>query len=239
MRDHARARLIPTLCFGLALVGPWLTPADGQAQADPSDEIFVVDQASNSITVYTRTANGNVAPVRALSGPATGLALPGGVFADSLNDELFITNQGNNSITVYARTASGNTRAQGRAVADRGPNFFGLTGIAVTTEADADADGVGDAADNCQLVANADQRDSNADGFGNVCDPDLDDDCIVNFVDLGLMKGVFFGADPDADLDGNGSVNFVDLGLLKGLFFLPPGPTGVPNACAGSARQRG
>ena len=92
---------------------------------------------------------------------------------------------------------------------------------------DSDEDGVLDNADNCTLVANPDQRDTNADGYGNACDPDLDDDGIVNFVDAGIMKGVFFSADPDADLDGNGSVNFVDLGTLKTFFFLPPGPSGL------------
>src|SRR5678815_5987580 len=34
---------------------------------------------------------------------------------------------------------------------------------------DADADGVADGADNCTLVSNADQRDTDSDGFGNVC----------------------------------------------------------------------
>jgi spore coat protein A len=92
---------------------------------------------------------------------------------------------------------------------------------------DGDGDGVPDAADNCTLVANADQRDTNADGYGNGCDADLNDDGVVNFVDLGIIKGVFFTSDPDADLDGSGLVNFVDLGIMKAGFFLPPGPSGL------------
>jgi hypothetical protein len=79
---------------------------------------------------------------------------------------------------------------------------------------------------------NADQRDTNGDGIGNACDPDLDGDCVVNFVDLGGLQAVFFTDDPDADFDGNGSVNFTDLGVLKSFFFLPPGPSGVENACS-------
>jgi hypothetical protein len=115
-------------------------------------------------------------------------------------------------------------------------NLYGIsTVLTVPTEVDTDADGIADSADNCQLVANTDQRDTNGDGFGNVCDADLDNDCAINFVDLGLMKSVFFGADADADLDGNGSVNFVDLGLMKGMYFQPPGPSGVTNACAEGA----
>ncbi|MEO1574667.1 MAG: thrombospondin type 3 repeat-containing protein, partial [Pseudomonadota bacterium] len=53
---------------------------------------------------------------------------------------------------------------------------------------DTDGDGVTDDLDNCTLAPNAAQRDSNGDGFGNVCDADLDNDCIVNAVDLGLLR---------------------------------------------------
>ena len=78
-----------------------------------------------------------------------------------------------------------------------------------------------------QLLVNPDQRDTDADGYGNLCDGDLNNNGVVNFVDLGLMKSVFLSADPDADLNGSGVVNFVDLGLLKGQFLGAPGPSGV------------
>ncbi|MBT6247162.1 MAG: tandem-95 repeat protein [Gammaproteobacteria bacterium] len=42
--------------------------------------------------------------------------------------------------------------------------------------ADDDADGIGDNGDNCPILANADQLDSDADGQGNVCDDDDDND---------------------------------------------------------------
>ncbi|MFK7886542.1 MAG: proprotein convertase P-domain-containing protein [Gammaproteobacteria bacterium] len=96
---------------------------------------------------------------------------------------------------------------------------------------DSDGDGVTDDVDNCTMVANADQRDTNGDGFGNACDADLNNDCIVNVVDLGLLRSVFFTADDDADLNGDGIVNVVDLGLLRLGFFNPPGPAVEPNAC--------
>jgi hypothetical protein len=92
---------------------------------------------------------------------------------------------------------------------------------------DSDEDGVLDNVDNCTLVPNADQRDSNDDGYGNACDPDLDDNGIVNFLDVGLMKSVFFTDDANADLDGNGSVNFLDVGILKEFVFQAPGPSGL------------
>jgi glycosylphosphatidylinositol phospholipase D len=96
---------------------------------------------------------------------------------------------------------------------------------------DVDADGVRDSLDNCTQAANADQRDTDGDGFGNACDPDLNGDCNVDFADLGLMRAVFFSPDADADLDGSGAVDFNDLGVLKQLFFDPPGPTGIVNVC--------
>lgn len=95
------------------------------------------------------------------------------------------------------------------------------------TGLDTDDDGIPDTADNCLAVANPGQRDSNGDGFGNRCDPDLNDDLIVNALDLGLIKLVFFTSAADADLDGDGAVNAVGLGIMKSYFFQPPGPAGT------------
>ena len=62
---------------------------------------------------------------------------------------------------------------------------------------DTDGDGVNDFEDNCRQVANSDQRDTNSDGFGNLC---------------------------DADLDGNGVVDDRDEALLQSMLNKPPGP---------------
>ncbi len=98
---------------------------------------------------------------------------------------------------------------------------------------DFDADQVKDFMDNCTLDPNPGQLDTNMDGFGNICDADLDNDNIINFSDLGIMKDAFFSQpgdaewNPDADLNGDDLVNFGDLGLLKFAFFGPPGPSGI------------
>ena len=88
---------------------------------------------------------------------------------------------------------------------------------------DFDGDGVRNFMDNCVNDANADQRDTDADGFGNACDTDLNNDGITNVIDLGLLRQRFFTADPDADFNGDGIVNVVDLGLLRLRFFTAPG----------------
>ena len=102
-----------------------------------------------------------------------------------------------------------------------------IRGQVLVAGADIDNDGVPDSMDNCSEVANADQRDTDGDGFGNRCDADLNNDLSINFIDLGLLKSVFFSADPDADFDGSGAVNFVDLGIMKATFFGAPGPGAV------------
>ncbi len=102
--------------------------------------------------------------------------------------------------------------------------FFSTYALDAT---DTDGDGVVDDLDNCTEIANADQRDSNGDGFGNVCDTDLNNDNITNAVDLGIFKAAFFTTNADADFNGDGIVNAIDLGTLKVFFFLPPGPSGL------------
>jgi len=92
---------------------------------------------------------------------------------------------------------------------------------------DTDGDGIPDSADNCTLVANADQRDTDGDNYGNICDPDFDQSGLVNAADLFTFKANFFTADPDADLDGSGLVNAADLFIFKSMFFQAPGPSGL------------
>ena len=94
---------------------------------------------------------------------------------------------------------------------------------------DMDADGIDDRQDNCIEIPNSDQRDSNNDGYGNLCDADLDNNGTVSFADLNLFKSKFGTADQDADFDGNGSVSFADLSIFKNLFGKPPGPAGNSN----------
>ncbi|MEM7081170.1 MAG: dockerin type I domain-containing protein [Pseudomonadota bacterium] len=92
---------------------------------------------------------------------------------------------------------------------------------------DTDGDGVQDELDNCVLVSNADQLDTNSDGFGNLCDADLNNDGVINFIDLSLLSSLFLMTDDDADLNGDGVVNFIDVSLLSQQFLQVPGPSGI------------
>lgn len=103
--------------------------------------------------------------------------------------------------------------------------------VAALAAVDSDGDGIVDDADNCILVANPDQRDTDGDGFGSLCDPDLTNDCIVNNADFEEMQSFLFSADANADLTGDGRVDPADLGVMKSLFFQPPGPSGVAQTC--------
>ncbi|MEO0425496.1 MAG: integrin alpha [Pseudomonadota bacterium] len=96
---------------------------------------------------------------------------------------------------------------------------------------DTDNDGVADSVDNCIQRANADQRDSNADGYGNVCDADLDDSCLVNRQDWFIMREAFGSNDQNADLDGDGVVTIGDALVLLGDRAMPPGPSGLTDVC--------
>lgn len=51
----------------------------GVVFVEAQEELFVANTLAQSITVYSRTANGNIAPLRTISGPATGLNNPLGL----------------------------------------------------------------------------------------------------------------------------------------------------------------
>ena len=76
-------------------------------------ELYVANDvpANSFITVYPLGANGNVAPLRVLQGPATGLDGPIGISVDLVNNEILVSSYraaDAGSIAVFPRTASGN-----------------------------------------------------------------------------------------------------------------------------------
>lgn len=98
------------------------------------------------------------------------------------------------------------------------------------SQTDSDNDGIVDSQDNCTLYANGDQRDTNGDGYGNRCDPDITNDGIVNFADVAMWVPFFNTATTgDADFNGDGFANFGDYPLFPLFFLQAPGPSGLVN----------
>lgn len=90
---------------------------------------------------------------------------------------------------------------------------------------DGDNDGVVDSLDNCTLVSNSSQYDTDNDGYGNACDGDLNNDGFINARDLSIFKLVYLTENADADFNGDGFVNARDLSRLKLMFNTEPGPS--------------
>lgn len=90
---------------------------------------------------------------------------------------------------------------------------------------DADGDGIPDVLDNCDQVANAGvgtggNCDTNQDGFGNMCDADLDQTGVVNVKDLGVWRAqnaLGAGGNLAADMDCSGVINVKDLGRWRSI----------------------
>jgi len=100
---------------------------------------------------------------------------------------------------------------------------------------DADGDGRLDRDDNCIEVANGplsgpnDQIDGDADGYGNVCDCDFNQDGSCNIDDFAAFLSDFVAGTPGAletDMSGDGFVNIEDFNLfLPGFNRAAPGPS--------------
>jgi uncharacterized repeat protein (TIGR01451 family) len=152
-------------------------------------------------------ANWNLATPLA-AGASTSFTMPPVVSAGIANGQL---------ITLEAAVRDGSGQEQATATDE----------VLVNPFTDTDGDGAAQVFDNCTSVANADQRDTDGDGFGNRCDGDFDETGLVSFPDLAIFKSRFGTTNADADLDGNGSVNFTDLAIFKGLFGKAPGPSAL------------
>jgi uncharacterized protein (TIGR03790 family) len=106
---------------------------------------------------------------------------------------------------------------------------------------DSDGDGQVDWRDNCRLVPNPRQRDTDEDGYGNFCDADVNADGRtttswgetfprskrgdVEAIALTARDGLYH---PDHDLDGDNKVNERDVSIAQLLLFRPPGPGPSP-----------
>ena len=120
---HGELFAIPTSLGSLVSVypieangnqGPLRTVGTGSIRVstiavDPvNNELYVVSTDPNAIKVFSRTADGEVAPIRTIEGAATGLDFTSGIFVDLLHDEIFVAAITTQSVRVFPRLADGN-----------------------------------------------------------------------------------------------------------------------------------
>jgi DNA-binding beta-propeller fold protein YncE len=73
-------------------------------------ELFVANDADDSVLVFRASDQGDVAPIRVIKGSNTGILHPPGIALDSKLNELYVASMGNASVTVFPVDATGNVK---------------------------------------------------------------------------------------------------------------------------------
>jgi gliding motility-associated-like protein len=162
---------------------------DGYSVAINQSEINTDNQSTVSFTFsnaevgttynYTFTSSNDESSVIGTGTISTNEDQIAGIDLSNLND-------GTITLTITLTDEAGN---EGIEVVDM-----------VVKNVDVDSDGVADNVDNCPILANADQLDTDGDGDGNVCDDDDDNDGTPDTEDDFPLD-----EDEDTDTDGDGT----------------------------------
>src|SRR5438132_6819974 len=73
-------------------------------------ELFVANDADDSILVFRTTDKGNVAPIRTIKGPNTGIKNPPGIALDTKNGEIYVDSMGTQAVLIFTVTANGDVK---------------------------------------------------------------------------------------------------------------------------------
>ncbi|HSU88165.1 MAG TPA: hypothetical protein VLL56_04985 [Terriglobia bacterium] len=77
---------------------------------EPRQELFVANDADDSILVFRAGDKGNVAPIRTIKGPNTGIKNPPGIALDIKNAEITVASMGTHAVLFFPVTADGDVK---------------------------------------------------------------------------------------------------------------------------------
>ncbi|AMD85665.1 hypothetical protein AXF12_09160 [Capnocytophaga haemolytica] len=152
-----------------------------------------------SQTIKWSVANTDKAPINADKVNILFSTDDGATFSHTLASG--VPNNGAYTFTVDASL----TTDKGRILIEPTNNIFlavNMGSIIVRDDADLDGDGVKDSQDNCIETPNPDQKDTDGDGLGDLCDEDTDGDGVPN--DRDNCPNNYNPDQADADRDGIG-----------------------------------
>jgi DNA-binding beta-propeller fold protein YncE len=201
----------PIAAFGVGDLGPpGFNQPHGLAREGGTGRLYVTSDESGGGGVRLYDNRGFLLRVLATPGVTPGaVSGPEGVALDPVARPI-VADTGNHRLELFDSANAGNGYLD--QVLLPGPPIDvavapGATAYAADASGqiyrlhydDADGDNVVDARDNCRGLANPDQRDTDHDGLGDACDPDIDNDGIPNAQDRcpdSMRRG------PDRNHDG-------------------------------------
>ncbi len=113
------------------LIGKRLAYPDIVRDLTPSSGKFLPP----SITVYPRTGQGDVEPLRVIQGSRTGLNVPLGIFLDTESNQLVVANAGGDNILFFDANADGDV-APIRAIGGPSTELAGPTSVVIDRKLD-------------------------------------------------------------------------------------------------------
>ena len=110
-----------------------------------------------------------------------------------------------------------------------GTDICNASGICIPSCLDTDLDGICNSIDNCYNTSNSGQQDTDHDGYGNICDCDLNQDWFVDQNDnnIFMLAWLSNSSSPNwnanADFDSDNVIGFMDFNILKQRLSKPVG----------------